>query len=221
MSPKTNGFINDTTVNLIRLQLAVAHQTVKVNFTGHDVMRWLVPPEHLEILTAAWPLLKRADRTSFRGDIIFCDPVMLTPVRCSLYVNCNKLEIVVPGDHILRSDRAPGAVTDVLAALYRLSVEWIAVYDVISWLDEYATVGAAQYYFPTLTSLLPYTHAIHNCGGQRFNEPTRPVGPMIPKFRSAAMTVAAALLCPLEVPNRELVTVSFTTTRPPIMFGVV
>jgi hypothetical protein len=227
----TNGFISAVADDLQRLQRAVAYQTVKVNFTGYDVMRWLVSPEHLETLTAAWPLIKISDRTGFYDTVAFIT-VGGSPVNCHLQVDCNKLEVVAPdqciiqptwtgrAQNILRENGSPCAVTDALSALHNLYLEWVVVHEAIDWLDHYATVGASQYYFPTLTALLPNTHAIHNCGGQRFKEPDRPVGPMIPKFRRAAMTVASALLCPLEVPLRDLVQVQFTDGVP-ITFGLV
>jgi hypothetical protein len=226
----TNGFISVVAGDLERLQRAVAYQTVKVNFTGHDVMQWLVSPQHLETLTMAWPLIKMEDRTAFNGPVAFITQASGSPVNCHLYVNCNKLQIAAPDKTIIQPvwtgrardtlNSTPCAVSEVLSALHNLYLEWLVVREVIDWLDHYATVGASKYYFPTLTALLPNMHAIHDCDATRFKEPIRSIGPMIPKFRRAAMTVASALLCPLEVPPRELVQVQFND-GPWVNFGLV
>ena len=217
----TNGFMDAAIGNLQRLEQAVAYQTVKIEFTGLDVARWLVPPEHLELLAAVFPVLKVSDRTSYHGEPgFFYSPAGEFGERRvnieNIHVNFRKLEIAAPDTSAIKIQSCEGPIPAALAALRDLHVQWSTVHEVIRWLDAHATVGAARNYFPALTALLPSTHAIHDTDGKRYKEPKVNVGPMIPKFRAAAMTIASALLCPLEVPARPTVSVVFG--GPPITF---
>ena len=219
--PITNGFMTEARDNLRRLELAVAYQTVKIEFTSMDVARWLLRPKHLELLAAVFPILKDGDRTQFNGDIAFLNPYpsefgeRLVNIE-NIHVDFRKLEIAAPDTSAIKIQSCEGPIPAALAALRDLHVQWSTVHEVIRWLDAHATVGAARNYFPALTALLPSTHAIHDTDGKRYKEPKVNVGPMIPKFRAAAMTIASALLCPLEVPARPTVSVVFG--GPPITF---
>ena len=212
--PANNGFMDAVQGNLQRLEQAVAYQTVKIEFTGLDVARWLLLPKHLELLAAVFPVLKDNDRTSYQGGLGFFYPAAgeFGERRVNIeniHVNFRKLEIAAPDTSAIKIQSCEGPIPAALAALRDLHVQWSTVHEVIRWLDIHATVGAARNYFPALTALLPSTHAIHDVDGQRYREPKVSVGPMIPKFRAAAMTIASALLCPLEVPARPTVSVVF------------
>ena len=213
--PANNGFMDAVQGNLGRLEQAVAYQTVKIEFTGLDVARWLLRPEYLELLTAVFPVLKDNDRTSYQGGLGFFYRGVtgefgerLVNIE-NIHVDFRKLEIAAPDTSAIKIQSCEGPIPAALAALRDLHVQWSTVHEVIRWLDAHATVGAAQNYFPALTALLPSTHAIHDTDGKRYKEPKVNVGPMIPKFRAAAMTIASALLCPLEVPARPTVSVRF------------
>ena len=221
--PANNGFMDAVQGNLGRLEQAVAYQTVKIEFTGLDVARWLVPPEQLELLAAVFPVLKVSDRTQYHGALGFLYPPAgeFGERRVNIeniHVNFRKLEIAAPDTSAIKIQSCEGPIPAALAALRDLHVQWSTVHEVIRWLDAHATVGAARNYFPTLTALLPSTHAIHDTDGKRYKEPKGNVGPMIPKFRAAAMAIASALLCPLEVPARPTVSVVFG--EPSITFGL-
>ena len=221
--PANNGFMDAAIGNLQRLEQAVAYQTVKIEFTGLDVARWLLRPEYLELLTAVFPVLKDTDRTSYQGGLGFFYPAAgeFGEWRVNIeniHVNFRKLEIAAPDTSAIKIQSCEGPIPAALAALRDLHVQWSTVHEVIRWLDAHATVGAAQNYFPALTALLPSTHAIHDTDGKRYKEPKVNVGPMIPKFRAAALTIASALLCPLEVPARSTVSVEFG--EPSITFGL-
>ena len=212
--PANNGFMDAVQGNLQRLEQAVAYQTVKIEFTGLDVARWLLRPEHLELLAAVFPVLKDNDRTSYQGGLGFFYPAAgefgdrLVNIE-NIHVDFRKLEIAAPDTSAIKIQSCEGPIPAALAALRDLHVQWSTVHEVIRWLDAHATVGAARNYFPTLTALLPSTHAIHDTDGKRYKEPKVNVGPMIPIFRAAALTIASALLCPLEVPARPTVSVVF------------
>ena len=212
--PANNGFMDAVQGNLQRLEQAVAYQTVKIEFTGLDVARWLLRPEHLKLLTAVFPVLKDNDRTSYQSGLGFFYPAAgeFGERRVNIeniHVNFRKLEIAAPDTSAIKIQSCEGPIPAALAALRDLHVQWSTVHEVIRWLDAHATVGAARNYFPALTALLPSTHAIHDTDGKRYKEPKVNVGPMIPKFRAATVTIASALLCPLEVPARPTVSVVF------------
>ena len=219
---QNNGLMTAVSDNLRRLEHAVAYQTVKIEFTGLDVARWLLPPERLELLTAVFPILKDNDRTQYNDEIAFFHSADgefgETIIKARLNVNFRELRIAAPDPSAVQIQSCDGPIPVALAALHDLHQQWSTVHEVIKWLDENATIGAARYYFPALTSLLPSTHAMHDTDGQRYKEPKISVGRMVPKFRAAAMTIAAALLCPLEVPTRSTVSVYFG--GPPRTFGV-
>ena len=220
---QNNGFMAAVGENLRRLERAVAYQTVKIEFTGLDVARWLLSPSRLELLAAVFPILKESDRTQYTGEVAFFPSAdgefgeRLLKVNIS--VNFRALSIAAPATSAIKIQSCDGPIPVALAALHDLHEQWSTVHEVIKWLDENATIGAARYYFPALTSLLPSTHAMHATDGQRYKEPKVNVGPMVPKFRAAAMTIAAALLCPLEVPALSVVTVQFEEHHPRT-FGV-
>ena len=209
----TNGFMTEARDNLRRLELAVAYQTVKIEFTSMDVARWLLPPAHLELLAAVFPVLKDGDRTQFSGEIALLNPYPSEfgeyPVNVVLDVNFRALNIAAPDSSVIELQGLDGPIPKALVSLHNIHAQWSVVHEAIEWLDINATVGAARNYFPALTALLPSTHAIHDVDGQRYREPQMSVGPMIPKFRAAGMTVAGALLCPLDVPSRTIVTACF------------
>ena len=220
--PANNGFMAAVSDNLRRLELAVAYQTVKIEFTGLDVARWLLPPERLELLAAVFPILKDSDRTQYNGGLSFFHSTDgefgERLIKCNINVNFRELKIAAPDQSAIKIQSCDGPIPVALAALRDLHEQWSTVHEVIDWLDVHATVGAARNYFPVLTSLLPSTHAMHDTDGQRYKEPKVNVGPMVPKFRAAAMIIAAALLCPLEVPARPTVIVEFGW--PLITFGL-
>ena len=220
---QNNGFMAAVGENLRRLERAVAYQTVKIEFTGLDVARWLLSPERLELLTAVFPILKDNDRTQYNGEVAFFHSADgefgETVVKARLNVDFRELRIAAPDPSAIQIQSCDGPIPVALAALHDLHQQWSTVHEVIKWLDENATIGAARYYFPALTSLLPSTHAMHDIDGQRYKEPKASVGRMVPKFRAAAMTIAAALLCPLEVPARPIVTAQFEGGHP-LTFGL-
>jgi hypothetical protein len=210
---QNNGFMAAVSDNLRRLEKAVAYQTVKIEFTGLDVARWLLPPERLELLAAVFPILKDSDRTQYNGELAFFHSTDgefgERLIKVNISVNFRALRIAAPATSAIKIQSCDGPIPVALAAIHDLHEQWITVHEVIEWLDENATIGAARTYFPVLTSLLPSTHAMHDTDGRRYKEPKVNVGPMVPKFRAAAMIIAAALLCPLEVPARSTVTAQF------------
>jgi hypothetical protein len=71
---------------------------------------------------------------------------------------------------------------------------------VIQWFDEHSvTIGAAVYYWPTILSLLPPNHLVHEAGGERYREVSG-MAEIVPLLRETAGIVAGASLCP-ATPN--------------------
>lgn len=221
-APPRLGLVTAIRENLLRMERAVAYQTVikDIKFTAMDVVEWLLPSEHIQTLQRAYPLIRDYDRANFQGECV-ChleqpgEPE--EPVKFILMVATHR-RLNMQGWRPEATEVQPASpwhrtLVNTFIALRDVNRRFKAVHDVADWLDLNATWGAVRYYWPSACALLPNDHLIHRLDGNAHKEPKAPVGPMVPQFRSTAMTVTEGLLCPFDIPaSTDLVTASFNGT---------
>ena len=185
--------LRDAMPTLSRLQVNVTAATVAVTFTVEDVMRAVLPDEIVDHLKKAYSMCP----PPWRDTLAYQVPI--TNGTCSVQVSVKNL-MLLPRDELmkLQPDRFLKLVPT-LEQLHTIRRRFQQVEQVISYLQENATIGAVRYYWPTVISLLPADHEIHRVDGQRYQEPPN-VAQWVPRFRETSATVASALLCPAAEP---------------------
>jgi hypothetical protein len=182
----------------------MAHTVVPL-FTLDDVLRWLWPADVLKKLKDAYPLVAGSSRDSKQVTVLL--PCGTEHVHLGLLMP--EAKCLAP-DEGLNFDVVPEApcISNVLLEMSRIHKEFNQVRKCIDWLGQKggdsekkplpnASCGAAKYYFPAITSLLPPTHEMHAVGGNaHFKPPHYNPAPMIPEFKAAGVTLAMAQLCP-------------------------
>jgi hypothetical protein len=198
------------------LELAVVYSKVECRFTLMDVARAFWPDDTVDKLIAAYPCISDRNRMAWHGTGII--PISNTAdagVQCRFYMSVGAIQMLCPVAQDLCWHEARFApILKALSETHAVHREFEKVRTVVRWLNEYATAGAARYYFPVLCSLLPPGHVLHATTGERYREPAARMTDIVPLMREASATVAGALLCaPLPDQRRDSFTAAFAGTR--------
>lgn len=184
------------------LEKVVVHQMTPAPWGIHDVMRWLWDDRTVDTMAAAYKLSEPGVRRSSS----WLEPVSFpnTGMRVAFYVDFDAAGMIQPKAALVSPN--PARTEPIMYSLlyaFGLWKQFNEVRFVLNWLNDYATVGAARYYFPSVCGLLPSEHPVHDADGQRFRPTTANVGPIVPIMRRASVTVAGALLCNTDDPIPE------------------
>jgi hypothetical protein len=177
-------------------ELNVFHATIEPQFTMDDVVNWLFPEDTIRKLKDAYPLAA----ARYHSNCVLTslplpsgDKVALSLDLDSIRMQCPKL---VPGKPL---DGASPLLA-FFQSVCDVNKQFNKVRKVIEWFDEHSvTIGAAVYYWPTILSLLPPTHLVHEASGERYREVSG-IAEIVPLLRETAGIVAGASLCP-ATPN--------------------
>lgn len=174
-------------------ELDVYHATVSPQFTLDDVAHWLFPEEIICKLKAAFPV-----SAAYSGDYSL-DVQVPSGEKVELFLDFDDIAMQCPKQNIplfTSESLAAPSILGVLQEIVDINKQFDKVRKVIEWFGEHkVTPGAARYYWPTILSLLPASHAVHETSGDRYREVTG-IGEIIPLLRETAGIVASAHLCP-------------------------
>ena len=188
--------------NIAKLEAAVAHHTVVRNFTMEHVAEWMLPDDQIAALKQAFPYT----HTSNRCDVYHATTDVNTFFRCTAIGMLRPYHVKLTGRH--------ENITEAIAQTRAVHRQFEQVRRVVKWLDAYATLNAAKYYFPVVGSLLPVDHPYHSTKGTTYGEPKADMIKVIPLMRECSEIVAGALLCNREYEKGEAgFRVSFSGTR--------
>lgn len=200
MARKETPFIyEEALTNIARMESVVIYRTVTVDFELGDIIAWLWPPPVVQALVNALP------HTSGYGSMVREHNLKtLSDIQFSFYMDLAGL-MCPPRAGIASPDStAPKAshIERVIWEIAAITAKYERLRMVVRWLGEFATPGAARFYFPSLGGLLSSDHVFHRSNGLRYKEPSASMSDINPLIREAAATVASGLLCePNSVKN--------------------
>jgi hypothetical protein len=173
------------------MEAAVVYRTVTVDCTLKDVVRWLWPDHVTEKLYAAYPLARFAPDQHNEGAYV----LGTHGPRCKFHFKVEDIELLAPHSglweiDVSREEPMLGALTEVA----HIHSEFNKVREVVTWMNNYATVGAARFYFPGLSALLPNGHVFHCADGLRYKEPAMDMTDINPLIRQAGVIIASGIL---------------------------
>lgn len=219
--PKLLGLERAVSSSLDRLKQAVAYQMVirQADITVEELIACLLPVEDIETLHKAKRLVQEFYSPLVRSHLTVTR-VAAAALSASITINLRDLDIAMWNSAAISfQHNAPKAksLISLLDGLDRIHKRFNQVKNLVAWLDLNASWGAVRYYWPSACALLPNDHDIHRLDGRIFREPKLPIGSMIPLCRETSMTIAEAMLCPLDVPLTPTVNVSIETST----FGLI
>jgi len=184
--------------NIDKLEQAVFFRTVTRDFSVADVARYLWPRHIVDALQAAFQFIKPGDRTTAVDTVTGC--AAWGGISLTFRLNVQTAGILAPaqGQVVIQDDAsAANMIRQAIFDTYHIHNSFGIVRDVVKWLNENATAGAARYYMPTLGSLLPAKHAYHEGNGDRYKEPVN-INAISHKMRDATAIIAKGLMCDPE-----------------------
>lgn len=149
-----------------KMEVAVWRRTIDfTKFTATQMMEWLVPPDGLEHLRGAYPLVQG---TYPRWDV----KVPWGHSMCHFSIDCGSIKSLPPRDaEVINSLAIPPDLMALLRDFVSVKHEFDHVRTAVIWFNTHGvTPGAAKHYFPTLGALLPEDHDFHQVDGQRFKD---------------------------------------------------
>lgn len=182
--------------NIDKMEAAYAYRTVTPEcMTLRDVLHYLWPGDLVHHLTAAFPYVRTLDRT----DIV--ERFVRTPFSSyawTMHVALRQAEMLCPSPGLTHVDDEHGAgnhpLTQAMMEIEGVVLKFNKVRQVVDWLNKYATPGAARYYFPALSALLPPDHPFNKADGLRYKEPKQNITEIVPTMREASTIIASGLL---------------------------
>ncbi len=205
-----------TLYNVAKLEQLVINKTIKVDFAPLDVATWLFGTETVNILQAAYPLVQSYSRGgSFAGDVTLnFGSVTQSGIRCSVRVDNEHVKMCSPDSKLAKPDfehpRA-GEIANAIEKAFSYHMKFQKIRQVIAWLNDHSTIGAARHYCPWLVSILPAEHPFNDASGITFKEPSQPMADILPIMRECGVVIASALLCgdPDKIEAKDQVDVMF------------
>lgn len=178
-------------------ELDVYQATVDIKFTLGDVAMWMFPEEVIRKLKDAYPITAASYHIHFACDgfpLPSGDKVGIVLNLDDIKMQCpNKQDWLFSEAHMCP---ARGEIISTLQSLFDVHRSFNKVRKVIDWFGQHhVTPGAAAYYWPTILSLVPATHPVHEASGSRYREVTG-ISEIIPLLRETAGIVAGAHMCP-------------------------
>lgn len=167
-----------------------------LEFGMEEVVRWLWPEEIVRRLKDAYPYAAVTYHSVAQLDDVFVPGRDGTGGLFNLKVDTTQAGMCTPALQNMHEVPYGGfdMIEDTIRKLETIVREFNTVRMVVNWMNDYATPGAARYYFPVLGTLLPPDHPFHSCGAARFKEPTANIAPMIPLIRESLTIVTQGLL---------------------------
>ena len=171
------------------MRLNTFFKMVDINFTLEDVIDWCVDKDIKKLLMDAHKVTYADNFWGSAGSVHIGGEM-------SLAIRYKEAGMFVPGDGYAKPGNGPDPKGIMAACLETLAIrdKFAKVQWVIDWLNlKQVTPGAARYYWPTILSLLPETHAVHKSDGQRYREPAG-ISEVIELMRETSAIVASALI---------------------------
>lgn len=179
---------------LERVERNVIARVTDVRFTAEDLVRWMFPDHLVDTVKKAYPFVRNQDQGTWIAEQ-FTLPIDGRGVQCTFTIKADAVGMLVPEAGCARNDEGRvGPVLHTVTEAYREHVKFEKVRQVLRWLNENATAGAARHYCPWLTSLLPSDHAFNQAAGHIFREPLVSMTEIVPVMRECGAIMAAALL---------------------------
>lgn len=180
------------------LERRYCYRTVTCHFTPTDIVEWLIEPMLLERLRHAEFIRRELDSVAFMGHrVMNYEPKVVLPCGTVwLHVNTTSTPYVCPKDEVGSPQRTAMSehIEECLSQVAAVYARFEQARHVVRWFEEYATLGATKFYFPSMASLLPAGHAIHEAGSMIHREPKRPVAEIAADAREAMTTIAMGLM---------------------------
>lgn len=197
---------------IMALEASVYNATYGWDTCLQDFLTWLFPERVVQTLTDAFPhtYLRSFQQVSCHEN------VLLSPYGKygTFVVNGEQARICTPAPgsaYVNRDHPQHAGITRVLSEIAHMHAQFNKVRDVMDWMEQHATPGAARYYCPSMCMLLPTEHPIQQADGIRYKEPTENIAPMIPLIREVAAILTSAKLAeqvPLRVYTCDVAIVS-------------
>lgn len=159
------------------------------DITPDHFLEWLIEPDILSKLRAAWQFTASRNHTDFTPAFRFACGVV------TFNIDYGKLKCLAPdnkyvkpqgsNDHMIDYVESIGAVANQYNKLRRIITEFHR---------QKVTPGAAKYYFPTLQPLLPEDHPFHKATGERHRSFAFPYE-ITEYLREAPEIIGKGLLC--------------------------
>lgn len=198
-----------------RLEAAVIHQMVPIEFDTITMAKFLWPADVVSKLLAAYPYQCTTYEQSAVESTYFDLPSgQGGRVMGTINLNSKSINMITPkeGLIVMQPEHDKG-ILHALSETYAIHKKFEDVRRVVRWLNEHATPAAARNYFPPILSLLPAAHPVQDVQGERYREPTADMTEIAPFMRECAVTIVSALLSKLDHPNRTGFRVAFHGTR--------
>ena len=195
------------------MECKVAAATLEVDFTSDNFLRWMFADHVVDQCRQAFPYVRELDQSQHLNHTMVL-PITPTSVSCTFQVACKRLGILVPNvKHAHNYEPRFEPVQRGLVALYGVHRQFETVRQVVRWLNEYATAGAARHYCPWLTGLLPPEHPFNQATGSIYREPNAVMNKIMPLMRECRSIVASAMLLGEREPVQDTIAVSFRGIR--------
>ena len=174
-------------------ELDVFYATIEAQFTLEDVAQWLFPEDVIRKLQDAYPLANSA----YHSDFTLSLPLSPSGDKVQLLIDLDKIHMLCPMPNVGRASDMSSPIVPLLQAICDLHKQFNKVREVVDWFGEHhVTPSAAVYYWPTIKSLLPSEHPVHQASGERYCA-VNGIAEIIPLLRETATIMAGAYLCPL------------------------
>jgi hypothetical protein len=199
--------------NIDTLEQNVIRRTVDAQFTPEQVVRWLFPDDVTDRLKAAYSVTRDVDRGNRISEDVTL-PVVFPAVSCTIDISAKSVSMLVPAPHLCKLQDGRGEqIIAAIRGVYEHHERFEKVRKVVSWLNEYATVGAARHYCPWMAGILPAEHPFHTAGGTIYREPSMSMVGIMGAMRESGAIMAGALLCGEGGEAKTKVVVSFDGVR--------
>lgn len=218
--PRPKPFV-DAFGAIDKMEDAVIYRTVTCNFAPIDAARWLWPDTVVDALLEAFSYTKYRNSAHSEG------PLRLTQggIVCTLYFRLDDaLPMLAPAPGLVHLNPDRGQpIVDALSEVAAIHDDFNIVRTVVRWMNNNCTPGAARFYLPALTALLPPGHPVNQADGQRYQEPGASMADISPLIRRAGAIIASGLLAdPGGVDNmRKELGVNITTQNDEDEEGIV
>lgn len=184
-------------------------------FTMDQFYRWVLKDEVVDKLRAAFPYVRGADQSSYAVHEMVLPGIMTgASLSCQFSARANKEGILVPDTtHWVNDPARYEPFRAVLVQAYTEHRKFETVRQVLRWLNQYATAGAAKHYCPWITGIMPGDSPFHTASGTLYREPSASMAQIMPLMRECGAIMASALLLGDRPPLGGSLSVSFRGIR--------
>jgi hypothetical protein len=178
--------INALEANVVRAMCPVE------DLKPEDFLEWLLPPDVLAKLRAAWPHVQNktgSDTSNITRDLDFaCGKVCFS-------IDYGALKCLVPDDKLVVPHYVNTRMVEYVESIGEIAKQYEKLRQIV-WHFSRNTItpGAAKHYWPTLQPLLPEDHPFHKVTGDRYRAHALPYT-IAENLREAPEIVAKGLLC--------------------------